>query len=86
MAAISEATAAPFTPRPTPGDLEEGEWRLVQSAEGKRTGKVHFQAKNKAAIEAVFAKIHGSAVEVDGMSHTIEIFSDFVKNPLLCGQ
>ena len=84
--ALMGATYITFTPRLTPGDLQEGEWRLIQSTDGNWIGKLIFEAKDQVDIRKVFAKIYGSAVEIDGMSHTIEVSSDFLKNPLLCGR
>ena len=70
-----------YTCRSTPGDLQEGEWRLVLSADGTWTGKIQFQAKDAEAIHTAFTKSHGAAVEIDGSSHTVEVHSDFIKDP-----
>ena len=42
---------------------------------------MQFQAKDAEAIHTAFRKIHGAAVEVDGSSHTVEVHSDFIKDP-----
>ena len=64
-----------------PGDLIEGEWKLMQNAEGTWAGRIQIQAKDVSSIQAIFAKLQGPAVAIDGGSHTIEVLSDFIKNP-----
>ena len=83
--AIQKATASSFNPRMAPGDLKEGEWRMLLSVEGKWIGRIQFQAKDVASIQAVFTNLHGAAVEIDGTSHTVEVLSDFIKNLKLNG-
>ena len=78
--AMQAATTMTFTNRSTPGDLKEGECRLMQTPEGKWSGWLQFQANIAEAIRSIFRKLHGAAVEVDGSSHTVEVISDFISN------
>ena len=86
MEAIQGATNSTFIQKTATGDLKKGEWKLVKTLEGKWAGRIHFQAEDTAAIQAVFTKLHGAAVEADGNSHTIEVLSDFIRNPKLAGR
>ena len=68
------------------GDLKEGEWVMIKSTAGRWTGRIQVQAKTVADIQDMTANIHGLAIEVDGLSHTVEISCDFVKSPSLRGR
>ena len=70
-----------YAVRTSPGDLNEGEWRLMLTADGQWTGRLQFQARSTEAIQLAHRKLHGTAIEIDGSSHMIEIKSDFVRNP-----
>ena len=84
--AIQNATTIQYDEQVALGDLKEGEWRMIKSTAGHWTGRIQVQAKAVADIQNMMAKIHGSAIEVDGLSHTVEISSDFVKSPALKGR
>ena len=71
-----------YTVKTAPGDLAEGEWKLVSSADGQWTGKIQFQARSTQAIQLAYTKLQGTAIEIDGRSHMVEINSDFVRHPI----
>ena len=80
MEAISKATSMQMDENSSIGNLKEGEWRMSLNAEGTWNANTQVQAKSTEAIQEIMKKIHGIAIEADGMSHTIEVSSDFVKN------
>ena len=52
---------------------------MIKMADGTWSGKIHVQAKDVDMVEAMFRKLHGSAIELGGMSHLLEVSSDLAK-------
>ncbi|CAK0836583.1 unnamed protein product [Prorocentrum cordatum] len=68
------------------GDLQPMEWTAMVDGFGQWLGKVLLQARSQEDIAHLFAEVHGSGIEIDGICHVVEVESNHVRLDGTCMQ